>query len=49
MMRYVGCAIIGLAYFIWPLDALPDPVYLDDLAVNVILFIIAAKGGKGTK
>lgn len=48
-MRYLLCAIIGLAYFIWPLDALPDPVYLDDLAVNGILFIIAAKGGKGTK
>lgn len=46
-MRYVGCAIIGIAYFFWPLDLLPDPIYADDLVVNVILFIIAAKGGKG--
>lgn len=49
MMRYVGCAIIGLAYFFWPLDLLPDPVYLDDAAINLILAIIALRRGKGEK
>jgi len=36
--------IIGaLGYFIWPLDAMPDPVYVDDLgAVALALLLVAA-------
>jgi uncharacterized membrane protein YkvA (DUF1232 family) len=44
MKRYLVCAAIGFAYFIWPLDVLPDPIYIDNLAVNVIALIIALKG-----
>lgn len=44
MKRYLICAAVGIGYFFWPLDLMPDPIYIDDLAVNAIALIIALKG-----
>lgn len=34
----IGLIIIGIVYFVFPLDILPDPVYIDD--VTILGFII---------
>ena len=38
----VALVVFALAYFLWPLDVLPDPIYIDDVAV--VAMAVAALG-----